>query len=1078
MDPKSHITHFRYEKYRLKEDGSCEPNSLASDLKNSIVHLSEGLYASKEHFIFELIQNAEDNKYCDDIEPSITFQLLHNDPTNTKGANGALIISNNETGFSKENIESICAVGKSTKNKQDGFIGEKGIGFKSIFCVTTTPFLFSNGYQISLPESHSATGLGFIVPEWVDQYPSSIDLSLTSIILPLDKPDFGYDVVNKMLLDIKPETILFLRKIKIIKILNDENEYIKIIKNIESEEKIQVKYNSNYAYINYEKDSAINKKQFPEKLVRQNIKLLSSKVGSEDEIHYFILFKGIFKRPEQIIHEKRNNINDREISVVFTLDGKVNNTGKLFAYLPVKSDTGFPFTINADFILPSSRENINDIPWNRDWLMPCVADLIFLCIPMIGYNQQISLQFLELLAKSVYNIDSSNIFYTISKAIEKSFLNWELIPTDNGSFVSSNKAILARGADLRDLIDHTQLTQLFESQKEWIVGEITQDKTPQLRSYLINKLNVEEVTPDVLARKINLKFLSIQSDDWFIKFYKYLSGQEALWRAPRYPNDSGGILRSKPIIRLENGNQEIPFKPDAITPKVFMPPPDNTTFPIIKRSIVADKQAETFLTRLGLSEPDIFDDIIERIFPKYTTNGIKLISEEEHQADIHKIIRAVNSDSEIGKLKVIQMANKITFIKGTNIDGYTIFKTPGEIYLKTPDLLSYFSESNTVFFIHKSYSSDIPDSFWRDIGVCDLPRKITTEEDVNWPIQQNGSNHIYYNYDLDGLKSFLHKILSKGDKSSEEIKLLCKIIKSCFHRDPSLFKAKYEWQYYKKRSKDFDSLIIFRLKNSEWILTKNGELKRPSSITIDNIHEDILESLDDIIDIIGIKSHETENITSIKYIESKITDDDIKFIKENRDVFEQFKLELEPDIDFLYIIDNNKSKDPERREKLLQEKTKELKERNYQVRPRITYPDDSAAKIAAKEYLLHQYSSKTSEDKDYKLFCQICQKKMPFKLPNGEYYFEKVQFISTNKRYRENYLALCPLHSAMFQYAKIDDEKLIAKNFMDNSTKDFKLRISGGIYLTIKFTETHMRDLQTVLREDKYFKHNQISDSE
>ena len=213
-----HVTRIRCEKYGLDEHGNLNGvNPLASDLRDSIDHLAQGLYTRNAHFIFELIQNAEDNAYGNNIEPSLTFRLLRDDPTKTPGADGVLIVENNEVGFSPENIDAICAVGKSTKKKQEGFIGEKGIGFKSIFRVTSIPFLFSNGYRISLPKIHKKTGLGFIVPEWVENIPQIIDTSITSIELPLDQPDFGYDVVKKMLWDIEPETILFLSKLKEIK---------------------------------------------------------------------------------------------------------------------------------------------------------------------------------------------------------------------------------------------------------------------------------------------------------------------------------------------------------------------------------------------------------------------------------------------------------------------------------------------------------------------------------------------------------------------------------------------------------------------------------------------------------------------------------------------------------------------------------------------------------------------------------------------------------------------------------------------------------------------------------------------
>lgn len=72
-------------------------------------------------------QNAEDNKYVEGVSPSLEFIITSKDITAT-GAPATLLIFNNEKGFSPQNIESICSVGRSTKkgNRSTGYIGEKG----------------------------------------------------------------------------------------------------------------------------------------------------------------------------------------------------------------------------------------------------------------------------------------------------------------------------------------------------------------------------------------------------------------------------------------------------------------------------------------------------------------------------------------------------------------------------------------------------------------------------------------------------------------------------------------------------------------------------------------------------------------------------------------------------------------------------------------------------------------------------------------------------------------------------------------------------------------------------------------
>lgn len=86
------------------------------------------------HFL--LLQNAEDNQYYEGVDPTLDFIITSKDITAT-GAPATLLIFNNEKGFSRRNIESICSVGRSTKkgNRVKGYIGEKGKFLHVIFCL-------------------------------------------------------------------------------------------------------------------------------------------------------------------------------------------------------------------------------------------------------------------------------------------------------------------------------------------------------------------------------------------------------------------------------------------------------------------------------------------------------------------------------------------------------------------------------------------------------------------------------------------------------------------------------------------------------------------------------------------------------------------------------------------------------------------------------------------------------------------------------------------------------------------------------------------------------------------------------
>jgi hypothetical protein len=63
--------------------------------------LAEQLNSKDTRFIYELIQNADDNRYLDGVEPFLEFTLQEE----------YLKIESNEVGFARENIAAISKVG-------------------------------------------------------------------------------------------------------------------------------------------------------------------------------------------------------------------------------------------------------------------------------------------------------------------------------------------------------------------------------------------------------------------------------------------------------------------------------------------------------------------------------------------------------------------------------------------------------------------------------------------------------------------------------------------------------------------------------------------------------------------------------------------------------------------------------------------------------------------------------------------------------------------------------------------------------------------------------------------------------
>jgi hypothetical protein len=123
-----------------------------------------------------------------------------------------LLIDCNEVGFTKANVEALCRIGASTKKSRErstGYIGEKGIGFKSIFKVAETVHISSMGYAFKFDRYGM---LGMIVPI-IEVFPTNhLKAGQTQTFLNIKWPA-DFNDIRTELERLEPQILIFLRKI-------------------------------------------------------------------------------------------------------------------------------------------------------------------------------------------------------------------------------------------------------------------------------------------------------------------------------------------------------------------------------------------------------------------------------------------------------------------------------------------------------------------------------------------------------------------------------------------------------------------------------------------------------------------------------------------------------------------------------------------------------------------------------------------------------------------------------------------------------------------------------------------------
>ena len=166
FDPRHTFTSSLRLKQAMREleqiDGSCSNAEYLKKLRaarrslkiaygdkfyDNLLQLIKKAGEDKNRFLSELIQNSDDCKYALNVLPSFSVKLK--DRT-------TLIVTSNELGFTQANVRAITAIGESTKKALDSGntqqIGEKGVGFKSVFNVAKSVEIHSNGFDFILTD--------------------------------------------------------------------------------------------------------------------------------------------------------------------------------------------------------------------------------------------------------------------------------------------------------------------------------------------------------------------------------------------------------------------------------------------------------------------------------------------------------------------------------------------------------------------------------------------------------------------------------------------------------------------------------------------------------------------------------------------------------------------------------------------------------------------------------------------------------------------------------------------------------------------------------------------------------------
>jgi hypothetical protein len=885
---KEQIEEYKEKLYEEQED-ICRVmhKPRMKNVLNSVIYK----YSGKAHFLYEVIQNADDAEATE-----IHFELFDNRLIFRHNGKKRFTISDpsNEEEDQKNgvlgDINSILGVGFSTKADQkfdeinNPKIGKFGVGFKSVYQYTDTPIVYDSELRFKIVD--------FFLPIWQeDDFPGRKD-NETVFVLPFNRSELSaktakLEILEKLQKLVMP--VLFLHSIK------------------------RVSYKCGNINGCYSKDllESTNLKD----IIAQKIKIFNG--GLSD---YSLMW--VFSRYDS---------EGRKYSIGYFVDENEKLVARpnyfTFCFFPTKVVSHLNFIIHAPFLLTDSREGIQCTSYNETMisLLALLSADALECFIDIGNKKNIRIidddivKIIPIKRNDFDENDSDTIsFLPFYSAIQQK-MKKRLLPT-NGGYVSTENACWAETKNLSDLISKVQLSKIFsyqqwnsvlriyetiEPQKEWIFTSFGMRNSPELATYL-KEIGVKALSIDELIPKLRANFIESQSVEWLCSLYGLIgSNAESIRRAKIYP-----------IFLNENKNASAAFKDDIAN--LFLSTSNSLGYNVVLSEIEKNDDGITLLKKMGVSQPVLKDKIYQKLLNKKEFNEI-----DDFKDFLDYFIECENNGNNAEKINFVNTIKTKAFLAVVNVDGEDLGKSSPNSYvhLMNDELKIYYSVSKDIRFVDidkyervlSAQERNYLRSFLENLGISSFAINAYHEIDESEyrtakgaPLPHSTRGRTCSKYYLIGAQEFLTEVTEK--KNKEFSKILLHQMSRGFKNALSRWSKKdalfgYKCNYFYRSSwdeyiKDPDS-DLFR--QEKWLVDNSGNFVSPTETFLQRLSENYNISDPDIknflTDYLGIQREHAEyddlNPDIRKKVElsdlleknglKDISPEEIKLIKEMRE---------------------------------------------------------------------------------------------------------------------------------------------------------------------------------------------------
>ena len=554
----------------LVKDRSDSADTLEKPSMRGVKRSVVDKYSDQAHFVYELLQNADDTKAT-----YARFKLYHDRLVFAHNGTRRFSVSDpSNEDYDRINgtlgdVNAILSIGNSTKTDQNT-IGKFGVGFKAVFQYTSTPYIYDPEIRFKIER--------FFVPVLLENDHPERSYEETLFEFPfnheINTSDIAFKAISERLSSLV-NPILFLSSL----------------------EKIDFEFYDTAGKYN----KTITKAYKFDNTLAECI-TLSQTINEQATERKLWLFSRIDK-------------NSSRYSVGFYL----NDENKLtpvdeFAYcfFPTKANTGLHFIIHAPFLLTDSREGIKsgDIHNNRmfDLLSQLAADSMVYLRNISIYEEYWLLDDSILNIIPIQSFNKTNIFGQTVKNSEfepfyekilSTFKTEKIIPTQY-SYTSSDNAFWAADKSILSLFDNDSLKLLIRNDEaQWVFPSISRSNSAY-RNFIDSIVNtwLDEIR---ILNEIHLapEFIQSRTVEWLSEFYNWLS--ESHIKKSRY-------VKAKIFIDSK-GNATAAFDQNDIQ-ILYLPLDDEENdYPTLNKKLADNADILAFVKNIGITKPSLKNEI-------------------------------------------------------------------------------------------------------------------------------------------------------------------------------------------------------------------------------------------------------------------------------------------------------------------------------------------------------------------------------------------------------------------------------------------------------------------------------------